>query len=73
MQKFNYRDHFIIPTNKQKNLLKKALDLSLKFFDGSLRDNKFLIYKDPQFFKKKLDCSLPIKSKICSELLIFEL
>jgi L-2,4-diaminobutyrate decarboxylase len=63
MQKFNLRDHFIVPTNKQKKLLKKTLDSAFKFSDGSLRDDKFLIYKNPKFFKEKLDCPLPLKSK----------
>lgn len=59
MKKFKYRDHFIIPSKKQKNLIKKTLDLSFSFFDGTLRNNKFLRYKSAEYFRKKLDCPLP--------------
>ncbi len=55
----DYREYFIVPTNKQKELLKKTVELAMKFYDGSLRDNKFLIYKPPKYFFKKLDRTIP--------------
>ena len=35
------REYFIVPTKKQEELLKKTVELAMKFYDGSLRDNKF--------------------------------
>src|SRR3989344_4807648 len=55
-----YNEYFIKPTKKQEELLKKSIEIGMEFFDGSLRKNKFLLYKDPTFFFKRLNESLPI-------------
>ncbi|OGD61187.1 hypothetical protein A3A71_01155 [Candidatus Berkelbacteria bacterium RIFCSPLOWO2_01_FULL_50_28] len=57
--KIKYEDYFIVPTGKQKKLLAKTIDLAMKFYDGSLRDNKFLVYRTPRYFFDKLNRTIP--------------
>lgn len=57
--KFKYHKYFLLPNKQQEKILKKTIDISLDFFKGDLRDNKFLIYKNPKYLKSKLDCPLP--------------
>ncbi|MFH1586091.1 MAG: pyridoxal-dependent decarboxylase [archaeon] len=52
--------YFIKPTEEQEELLKKTVELGMRFFDGSLRESKCLVYKDPRFFFKKLNEPIPI-------------
>lgn len=60
--KKDYKEYFLVPTKKQEELLKKTIELAMKFYNGSLRDNKFLIYKPPRYFFKKLNQTIPKNS-----------
>ncbi len=62
--------YFIGPRSEHEALLKATIDLGLRFMDGSLRENKVLIYKDPKFFLSSLSEALPIESRDVGDTLL---
>ncbi|MDD2505330.1 MAG: pyridoxal-dependent decarboxylase [Bacilli bacterium] len=62
-KKSKYEDYFLLSDEKQEKILKKTINISLDFLRGDLRDNKFLIYKKPEYLKSQLDSGLPLHLK----------
>jgi len=63
MDKFKKWRYFIKPDKQQKKILNKVIDLWVQFLDWTLREWKFLIYKDANFFLNYVNEEIPKESR----------
>lgn len=66
---FTMNDYFLIPDKKQKEILKRVVDLWTQFLDWTLREWKVLVYEDVNFFLNNINEELPNESVSIDETL----